>query len=160
MKSLRTIIIIACILIGAIVGLGFYTMNQRVNVTENTRIYIPSNADYQSLLDTLDAHQCLSSHTLFNTLAQFRGLPQHVKAGSYRLTPDMRITTLIQKLYSGNQDPIRITINKHRTPEQLCQYLDSRLELSADDLLELMRSDSACASSSGSTRYHPSVKLW
>ena len=144
MKSLRTIIIIACILIGAIVGLGFYTMNQRVNVTENTRIYIPSNADYQSLLDTLDAHQCLSSHTLFNTLAQFRGLPQHVKAGSYRLTPDMRITTLIQKLYSGNQDPIRITINKHRTLDGLCQFLGSKLQFDADSLLRLLSDAGFC----------------
>ena len=52
---------------------------------------------------------------------------------------------MIQKIYSGNQDPVRVTINKHRTVQHLCQYLGTRLTLQPDSLLSLMQSDETCA---------------
>ena len=115
-------------------------------IHEEVRIYVPTGSSYESLVDSLDAHDCIVSRSVFNLFAHTRGLSSHVKPGSYLIEPGSTLIGLVQKLSHGNQDAIRITINKHRTPEQLCQYLDSRLELSADDLLELMRSDSACAS--------------
>ncbi len=145
MKRIYIIIIIICLLIGAVVGLGFLSINQRVTVSDTTRIYIPDNADYQALVDTLDTHHCLPSHTLFNTLARLRGLPNHVKAGSYLVKPNMRTLSLVLKLYSGNQDPIRITINKHRTLDQLCQFLGSKLQFDADSLLSLLTDTAFCA---------------
>lgn len=145
MKRIRTIIITIFILLGLAVGLGIGTLNQRVTVADTTRIYIPNNSDYPALLDTLDAHNCLHSHTFFNALARLRGLPQNVKAGSYRITPNMRILSLVQKLYTGNQDPVRITINKHRTLDGLCQFLGSKLQFDADSLLSLLTDSAFCA---------------
>ena len=145
MKRIYIIIIVICLLIGAAIGLGFLTANQRVAVSDTTRIYIPDNADYQALVDTLDTHHCLPSHTLFNTMARLRGLPIHVKAGSYIVTPNMRTLSLVLKLYSGNQDPVRITINKHRTLDQLCQFLGSKLQFDADSLLSLLTDTAFCA---------------
>ena len=145
MKRIYIILIVICLLIGAAVGLGFLSINQRVTVSDTTRIYIPDNADYQALVDTLDTHHCLPSHTLFNTLARLRGLPNHVKAGSYLVKPNMRTLSLVLKLYSGNQDPIRITINKHRTLDQLCQFLGSKLQFDADSLFSLLTDTAFCA---------------
>ena len=145
MKRIYIIIIVICLLFGAAIGLGFLTANQRVAVSDTTRIYIPDNADYQALVDTLDTHHCLPSHTLFNTMALLRGLPNHVKAGSYIVTPNMRTLSLVLKLYSGNQDPVRITINKHRTLDQLCQFLGSKLQFDADSLLSLLTDTAFCA---------------
>ena len=145
MKRIYIILIVICLLIGAVVGLGFLSINQRVTVSDTTRIYIPDNADYQALVDTLDTNHCLPSHTLFNTLARLRGLPKHVKAGSYLVKPNMRTLSLVLKLYSGNQDPIRITINKHRTLDQLCQFLGSKLQFDADSLLSLLTDTAFCA---------------
>ena len=141
----RTILIVILLLFGLVVGLGLLTVNQRVTVTEATRVYIPSNTDYPSLLDTLDSHHCIRSHTLFNAMAHLRGLPKHVKAGSYLITPNMRLVSLVQKLYTGNQDPIRITINKHRTLDGLCQFLGSKLQFDADSLFSLLSDTSFCA---------------
>ena len=145
MKTFRNIIIAVCLLVGIAIILGFITINQRVTVTETTRIYIPSDSNYPALLDTLDAHHCLRSYTIFGTLAQLRGLPKHVKTGSYRITPNMRIISLVQKLYSGNQDPIRITINKYRTLDALCQHFGSKLMFDADSLLVLLTDSAFCA---------------
>ena len=145
MKRIYIILIVICLLIGAVIGLGYLSINQRVTVSDTTRIYIPDHADYQTLVDTLDTHHCLPSHTLFNTLARLRGLPNHVKAGSYLVKPNMRTLSLVLKLYSGNQDPVRITINKHRTLGQLCQFLGSKLQLDADSLLSLLTDTAFCA---------------
>ena len=111
MKRIRIIIIAICILVGLFVGFSIGTVNQRIAVDEPTRIYIPEGSDYSALLDTLDAHHCLHSHNTFNLIAKLRGLNRHVKCGSYILEPNMRTFSLVLKLYSGNQDPVRITIN-------------------------------------------------
>ena len=144
MKRIYIIIIVICALIGAAIGIGYLVINQRVTVSDTTRIYIPDNSDYPSLVDTLDTHRCLSSHTCFNTMARLRGLTKHVKAGSYIVTPNMRTIALVQKLYSGSQDPVRITINKYRTLSDLCQFMGSKLEFDADSLLALLTDTAFC----------------
>ena len=145
MKRIRIIVIAICILLGLAVGFAVGTINQRVAVTDTTRIYIPSDANYQTLCDTLDAHNCIRSHAMFNSLARLRGLPNHVKDGSYLVTPNMRVITLVQKLYSGNQNPIRVTINRHRTLDGLCQFFGSKLQFDADSLLTLLTDTAFCS---------------
>ena len=145
MKRPTTIILVICLLVGIALGFAFHLANHRVPVTNATRIYLPNNTNYQALCDTLDSHHCLSSHAIFNTLAHLRGLPHHIKAGSYLITPKMRTLSLVQKIYSGNQDPVRITINRHRTLDRLCQFLGSKLQLDADSLLLLLTDSTFCA---------------
>ena len=43
------------------------------------------------------------------------------------MKPDMKYIDLVQKLYRGQQDPIRLTIGKFRTPQQLNDYLNKKL---------------------------------
>lgn len=145
MKRLIIIIISICLLVGFVVGFTFSTVNEKVAIADDTRIYIPDGTDYAALLDTLDARQCLKSHGAFNRIAKLRGLPGHIKPGSYVVRPGSRVFSLVQKLYSGNQDPLRITINRHRTVGDLCQFLGSKLAFDADSLLALLQQDEFCA---------------
>ena len=145
MKRIRIIVISICILVGLSIGFAIGTVNQRIAVDEPTRIYLPEGSDYAALLDTLDAHHCLHSHTAFNLISKLRGLNRHVKCGSYVLEPNMRTLSLVQKIYSGNQDPVRITINKHRTLKDLCQFLGTKLQFEADSLLVLLNDSNFCA---------------
>ena len=143
-KHLIPLIIVGACLLTAISGL-ILIREQTLNIAEPVRINIPSGADYHALVDTLDRHGCIPNHPAFHAVARVRGLPKHIHPGSYLLQPRTHIVTVIQKLYSGNEDPVRITINKHRTPEQLCRFLGSRLNLQPDSLLALMRSGQACS---------------
>ena len=145
MKPLRIIIISVCLLGMLGIGAGLAVVNQRATVSDTTRLYVPEGTDYASLLDTLDAHNCLPSHTTFNMVARLRGLTTHVKPGSYLVKPNTRVVTLVQKLYTGNQDPVRITINKHRTIGQLCQFLGSKMQFDADSLQRLLADTAFCA---------------
>lgn len=118
--------------------------SQHLHISEDTRIYIPNQASYNDLLDTLSTHNCLPNKAFFGTVARVRGLNNHIKPGSYVLHPKMSVVSVVQNLYNGNQTPIRLTIPKKRTPEQLCQYLGQKLAMDADSLLTLITSDSIC----------------
>lgn len=118
---------------------------QQLSIEGEVRVYIPTGSSYRDLVDSLDAHGCIVNRGVFGTLSRLRGLSSHVKSGSYLFHHNQGVISVVQKLYSGSQDPIRVTIGKYRTPEQLCQYLDGKLELSGDSLLHLMRTDSICA---------------
>ncbi|MBQ9474178.1 MAG: endolytic transglycosylase MltG [Bacteroidales bacterium] len=128
---------IACTLL--MVGIAIHR-NLKIPTENDVVLLIPSGSDYAAVCDTLSAHGC-HSH-LFGITARLRNYPGHVKSGRYVVKPGMDWVQLVQKLYSGSQDPVRITIGKHRTTETLCEYLGKQLELSADTLLALLHTDS------------------
>ena len=113
-------------------------------VTEPTRLVIPSGSSYEALTDSLDAHGLRPNKAVFNVTATLLRLPSRVHGGSYLIQPGTSTTALIRKISSGSQDPVRITINKHRTLPQLCQYLGDHLEFSADTLLAILSADTFC----------------
>ena len=138
------IIIVAALFILAAVAL-LLIPQQTLGISQPVRINIPAGTQYTALVDSLDRHGCIPNHPAFHAIAKARGLHKHVKPGSYLLQPGTSLLKVVHKLYSGNQDPVRVTINKHRTPEQLCQFLGTRLTLHPDSLLALMQSPQTCS---------------
>lgn len=139
-----TLIVIISALVLIIAGGFLLVREQNLPILQPVRINIPEGTDYNALVDSLDSHGCIVSHPTFHLLSHIRGLHKHVKAGSYLLQPGSHIIQVIQKLYNGNQDPIRITINKHRTLEHLCQFLGTKLTFSPDTMLALLKSQEVC----------------
>lgn len=131
------------------VGVALWLFSAKVTLGEDRypecRINIPTGSSYSALCDSINANCVLNPPMAFSLLARLRGLPDHVKGGSYLINDGMSILQLISKLYSGNQDPVRITINKHRTLEQLCQFLGEKMEFPADSMLVLLRDPDFCA---------------
>lgn len=141
--TILLLILAAAIVLLAIGGI-ILLKSQTLRISEPTRVNVPDNATYSDLVDSMGVHGCIPNRTVFNTIARFRHLPQHVKPGSYRFNPGDNIVSVLQKLYSGNQTPIRVTINKKRTLQQLCDYLGTKLEYGGDSLLFLMQSPTVC----------------
>ena len=145
MKKKHIILIVIAAAILLIIGSAlFLVREQYLGIDEPLRINVPPGTDYTALVDSLDSHHCIPNHTTFHAIARLRRLPSHIKPGSYLLTPKTHVIQMIQKIYSGNQDPLRITINKHRTLQHLCQFLGTRLTLNPDSLLLLLQSDEIC----------------
>lgn len=139
-------VLVGVIAIAVVVGAIVFHRNHQLPITEDVRIYIPSGSSYEDVLDTLEVHHCLADKAAFSLMARIYHYPDHVKPGSYVLKPEMSSLRLMRKLNGGAQDPIRLTINKQRTPQLLCDYLDTKLELCSADLLQFMQSDSVCSS--------------
>lgn len=141
---LITLAILALLALGA----GLWISRAQVSLDgdkADRRIYLPTGSSYDDLCDSLRANGCMPNPTAFNLFARLRGLPNHVKGGSYIITDGMTAFSLVGKLNSGSQDPIRLTINKHRTVESLCQFLGEKMEFPADSMLFLLDDPEICA---------------
>ena len=99
--------------------------------TDPVRINIPQGCTYDDLRDTLDTHEVVIRKTpaaiVFDLEARAVGLTKHVRPGSYLVPRNMKMHALVRKLRNGQQDPLRLTIGKFRTPQQLNDYLNSKL---------------------------------
>jgi len=134
----KTILILIGVIIVATIALVILNTAKRVTVAEDTRIFIPTGASYSDLTDTLDHYNIVGQKSTFNLMARARGLNKHVKSGSYVVKTGMSYIQLIQKLHTGNQTPIRLTIGKYRTLRQLCDGVAAKMEFSSDTLYKVL----------------------
>lgn len=147
-KSHRRLSLIAgaalAMLLIIVVARGVMHQNKLHN-SETAVVLVPSDASFDDLVDSLKAHQCLLDDGMFRSMAKVRHLNKHVKGGRYVFQPGTSTLSAVRKLYAGNQDALRVTINKHRTKQHLALFLASKLEMSAPDLLALLDDSTACA---------------
>lgn len=120
-KERLTILVLLGILIllAGIAILGI--LNAKTTNTEPVRLYLPEGTSYDALCDSLEAS------TTFCLMSKALGLDKHVRPGSYIVEAQQRELALVRKLRNGQQDPIRLTIGKFRTPGQLNDYLNKKL---------------------------------
>lgn len=119
-KTKNILIIILTLLLLATLGL-YFLLNSRTTNSEPRRLFLPEGTTYQALCDSLDASRS------FRLFAETLDLDERVRPGSYVVEPHMSNLTLVRKLRNGQQDPLRLTIGKFRTPQQLNDYLNSKL---------------------------------
>lgn len=140
----KTILLISILLVVIVIALSLNIVNKKVAIQETTRIYIPTNSTFADLTDTLESNNIVSKTKIFNILAQIRGLNKNVKSGSYVIKPNTSYIRLIQKLYTGNQDPILVTIGKYRTIQQLSTAVAKKMEFSDHDLTTILIDPNFC----------------
>ncbi|KWW30070.1 MAG: UPF0755 protein [bacterium P3] len=126
-------------------ALCFVALWKPAPVSEPVRVNIPHGSTFEAVIDSVERHHAASSIPLFRAIARCISYPEHIKSGSYVVTPDMGVLRLVFKLYRGNQDPVRLTIGNLRTVDRLAASIASQLELSYDTMLCILRSDSICA---------------
>lgn len=130
MKEKKRIIIIVCVaLLVILVALGLIIAlwNKTAN-SQPERIYLPDGTTHEALVDTLRAHRIIGEgleYRIFNIQCSIFNSKIH--AGSYVVEPRMKTLTLLRRLRNGQQSPIRLTIGKFRTPQQLNEFLNRKL---------------------------------
>ena len=120
--SLAALLVILALLV-IIIPLTASTSN-----SEPRRIFLPEGTTHEALVDTLQANGILNeglNTTVFNF--QFSILKSKVRTGSYVVEPHVKVLTLVRHLRNGMQTPLRLTIGKFRTPQQLNDYLNQKL---------------------------------
>lgn len=123
MKKRTIIILVVLGGLGILVGLDI--LKSRTANSEPVRINLPAG-DFSMLCNHLNQKD-IETNTTFHLFARLLKLDQSVKPGSYIVEPHMKQLALVRKLRNGQQDPIRLTIGKFRTPQQLNEYLNSKL---------------------------------
>ncbi|MCQ2298877.1 MAG: endolytic transglycosylase MltG [Bacteroidales bacterium] len=125
---------------------GRYVLkHQQLPIDEEQVILVPSGSSYDALCDSLRVHNCITSESMFQSMAHARKLNKHVKAGRYVMRPGMTTMRMVNKLYYGNQDALKLTINRYRTNAQFAAFIGKRLEMDGDNLLAMLNSEEIAA---------------
>jgi UPF0755 protein len=140
-------IIIAVIVLSlagaSIVAYDYYKKIYKPNIKldsglDHTFIYIPTNADFNTVLQILSEEKILADRASFEWLAETKGYKNNVKPGRYRIKKNMNNNELVNHLKAGLQEPVQLTLNNIRTKKQLIDRVSLKLEASSDDLNRLM----------------------
>ena len=88
----RGSLLLALILL--LVGRGILH-RQKLHINEPVAIYIPSGSTFDQLVDSLEAHDCITDPAVFRSMARARHLTEHVKSGRYLLQPGMSLYQVV-----------------------------------------------------------------
>lgn len=99
------------------------------NVQSDYVLLVREKMSFEELYAKLENDQILKNYKAFKWVAKKKEFNKSVKPGRYELTAGMNTNELINKIRSGNQDPVDVTFNNVRFKEELagkvCKYLEA-----------------------------------
>ena len=137
------------VILSLIVLLGFlifaYVGYQKIfspAVVIDYELKIPTGSSYADVIDLISSNDIVEDIDDFKTVSKWMKFGEgKVRSGRYKLQEGWNTKTLISKLRSGNQDPVRVTINNVRKLENLCAKFADKLEVDSSALLSTLLSD-------------------
>lgn len=137
MKKTVRIIVIILLLTGAFAAWRLFGSN--TNFTENRKsLFIKTGSSFNNVMERLRAENILKNPGTFKLVAAQVGYDQKVKVGKFVIERGESIYTIIKKLRSGRQTPVRLVINKLRTKEDLARKIGSNFECDSTSFLNLL----------------------
>ena len=143
-NSTKIIVVVALVVLltGAFFGLKVYKTYFVGNVSsEQKYLYVKTGGSYDDLLINLERNAVLNDINTFKDAAGKMKLAANLKSGRYSLKKGMTNRTLINKLKSGNQDPVQLKFQNIRKKENFAAYMAKNME--ADSLAFISVLDSA-----------------
>jgi len=129
----------------AVVSYYVYTSVLQDNIkAEETEIefFIPENADFDAVVDSLNAKNILKNEASFRQVAKLKKYPDLVKPGRYLLTNTWNNNELVNHLRSGKRAPIKFVVHNARTKADLAGVVSRQLPLDSVAVLNALN-DSA-----------------
>jgi len=141
-KIILPILILLAIII-FYTAISFYKIVFESNIqVEKFNLYIPTNANYNQVIDSLITNNVLINIKTFQKVATFKKYDSRIKSGKYLLKKGMNNRQLINMLILGNQTPVNLTFNNVRTNEQLAGKLSKQIELDSITLINYLKDES------------------
>lgn len=144
-KKIVLIVLVVIIAACGILGYTYYRRILAVNVKlkpgQTFELLIPTGADYNAVLDSLTSNDILKHVKTFEWVADKKNYPSLVKPGRYVLVPGMTNNELVNKLRSGDQSPVQLTLHNISGIYELSGRLAETLEGDSLSFLNLLRSD-------------------
>lgn len=113
-------------------------------------LYIPSNATFRSVQDSLYKGRFVDDPVSFSFLAKVMKYQENVKPGRYFLEANMTNRQAINVLRAGNQTPTTVTFSSVRMLDEVAPRLAATIEPSTLQISNLLQ-DSALAQQYGFT---------
>jgi len=131
------------LIIGIIVSINLYIKIFSSNVSlkngkQETFLFIPSDAGYNDVIELLKGKEYIIDIHAFRWVAEKKNYDRYVQAGRYKIKDGMNNNELVNMLRSGEQEPIKLTINNIRTKEDLASKVSKQIEADSAKLVELL----------------------
>ncbi|UYW01432.1 endolytic transglycosylase MltG [Flavobacterium agricola] len=115
---------------------GFFAYKKvftaNTNVSKTTYIFIPSNANFQTVKDSLAKHIINMDNFVYT--AETKGFDKEFYTGRFALEPNMNNYSIIIAL--SKNVPLRVSYNNQETIADLANRLAQQTEPSAEDYLQ------------------------
>jgi UPF0755 protein len=142
---------------GLITASVFYNKIYHSNVTleylNEVELLIPSDANFDTVVNLLTNQGVLSNIPSFIWTAKQKKYTKIIKPGRYIVKNGMNNNELVNLLRSGRQTPIKLTFNNIRTKEQLCGKIAQQIELDSLKLINTL-TDSLVLNSLGFNKFN------
>ncbi|MCE4565387.1 endolytic transglycosylase MltG [Maribellus sp. CM-23] len=131
---------IAVVIVGArAYKLYHYTFD--ANVKTDYVLLIGENQDFEAVYKELEKAAVLVDNKAFRWVSDKKSYPSNVKPGRYILKTNMTTNALVNKLRSGNQDPVDVTFNNIRIKEDLAGKVSKYLWADSLSILQLFANE-------------------
>lgn len=136
------VFIIIIIAVAAFVLPNLYSkyFKANTNVTTKTYLYIPTNATYQQVLDSIDKQQLFIDKASFFSLADERDFKTRFKSGKYAFAEGMNNRQILNMLVAGNQEAVDLSFRNIRLKENFAAASSKKLEFDSTSLIQLLDS--------------------
>ncbi len=95
---------------------------------ESVVLYIPHGAGFDQVLDSLEQLGAIADRAAFRWLSEQKKYVDRVKPGRYRIPNGISMNALVNKLRSGEQEPVKVTFNNVKNLRDLAGRLSHKLE--------------------------------
>jgi len=102
-------------------------------------LLIPTGASFEQVVDSLRAAGMVRDERTFRWLAERKRYVGKVRPGRYVIATGTGLNALLNRLRSGEQDPVRITFTNIRTLEQLAGQVARYLEVDSLSMVKALR---------------------
>lgn len=99
-------------------------------------LLIPKGADFAQVMDSLRAEGLVKDERTLHWLAKQKQYVGKVRSGRYVVPSGMSMNALINKLRSGEQDPVRITFTNIRNIPQLAGQVSKYIEADSTEVID------------------------
>ena len=118
-----------------------YSNNVKLESKQNFYLYIATDSDFNSVLDSLKKNDILKDTSSFIWVANKKKYNERVKAGRYLIKSKMNNNDIINMLRIGSQKPVKLTFNNIRTKEDLASKISKNIEADSLEILKLLNSN-------------------
>lgn len=141
MKRLFKYILVAAAFLAIILIFFAYKIlfESGIKITQDkTTIYIPDEATYGQVIDSIEANFNVRNLKLLKWVAEKKKYSLLVKPGRYLIDKDLSYNALIDLLRSGRQSPVNVTFNNIRTLNDLAGKVGGKIEADSTDIMNFL----------------------
>lgn len=106
----------------------FYTPALKSELPNDGFFYVQTGEVYSDVLNRFREKNLVDDINLLDWTFRKKNYPNSVKAGRFKLDPDMSVLDIANLLRSGKQTPIRLTLRSQKNFSELAKVLAEHLE--------------------------------